>query len=223
MDIMLEGNLDSIITDDIGFLTAQDEPGQQAGHRSCLWNGLLGSTPGHPFLIATIENVVNNIRNRFTSVDYDDMLCPNPVLSVSHSTDMLFTCGPCILGASINDVLRRHRQTSFDYGDIDLFETEKKDQDGAIVLEADDPRLKIHGRSLLLKQNKDDMGAHRFTDAKNNVIVASTDLPDSDDRPKSLVHYSKTHEKIGIYGLNNVYADSVRANEVIQMRIADDS
>jgi hypothetical protein len=183
----------------------------------------MASTPGHPFLIRTIENVVNNIRNRFTSVDYDDMLCPNPVLSVSHTTDMLFTCGPCILGASINDILKRHRQTSFDYGDIDLFETEKSKHEGMIVLEADDPRLKIRGRSLLLKQNKDDMGAHRFTDDKNNIVVASTDLPDSDDRPKSLVHYSKTHEKIGIYGLNNVYADNIRANEWIQIRIANDS
>jgi hypothetical protein len=223
MDIMLEGNLDLILTDDLGFMTAQDEPGMQAGHRSCLWNGLMASTPGHPFLIRTIENVVNNIRNRFTSVDYDDMLCPNPVLSVSHTTDMLFTCGPCILGASINDILKRHRQTSFDYGDIDLFETEKSKHEGMIVLEADDPRLKIRGRSLLLKQNKDDMGAHRFTDDKNNIVVASTDLPDSDDRPKSLVHYSKTHEKIGIYGLNNVYADNIRANEWIQIRIANDS
>jgi hypothetical protein len=41
----------------------------------------------------------------FTSVDYDDMLCPNPVLSVLHSVDMLFTCGPCILGAAINTVI----------------------------------------------------------------------------------------------------------------------
>jgi hypothetical protein len=222
MDIVLEGNLDSILTDDVGFMTAQDEPGTQAGHRSCLWNGLMASTPGHPFLVQTIENVVNNIRNRFTSVDYDDMLCPNPVLSVAHSTDMLFTCGPCILGASINDVLKRHRQTSFEYGDIDLFEVEKKEQDGMIVVEADDARLKIRGRSLLLKQSKEDMGAHRFTYDKNNIVVASTDLPDSDDRPKSLVHYSKTHEKIGIYGLNNVYADSHRANEMIRIRIADD-
>jgi hypothetical protein len=223
MDIVLEGNMDSVLADDVGFMTAQDEPGSQAGHRSCLWNGLMASTPGHPFLIRTIENVVNNIRNRFTSVDYDDMLCPNPVLSVSHTTDMLFTCGPCILGASINDVLRRHRQTSFEYGEMDLFETEKAEQEGAIVLKADDPRLEIRGRSILLKQNKDDMGAHRFTYDETNIVVASTDLPDSDDRPKSLVHYSKTHEKIGIYGLHNVYADNKRANEVIRIRMADDS
>jgi hypothetical protein len=78
-----------VIDSDVGFLTAQDEPGTEAGHRSCLWNGLMASTPGHPFLIRTIENVVNNIRNRFTSVDYDDMLCPNPALSVSHTADMV--------------------------------------------------------------------------------------------------------------------------------------
>lgn len=104
MDIMLESNLDHALSASVGFVTAQDEPGEKIGHRSCLWNGFLASAPGHPFLAKTIENVVNNIRNRFTSVDYDDMLCPNPVLSVSHTVDTLFTCGPCILGASINDV-----------------------------------------------------------------------------------------------------------------------
>jgi len=74
MDILLESNLDRVIPPSVGFVTAQDEPGEKIGYRSCLWNGFLASAPGHPFLARTIENVVNNIRNRFTSVDYDDML-----------------------------------------------------------------------------------------------------------------------------------------------------
>lgn len=95
MDVLLETNLDEAVADDVGFMTPIDEPGIHVGHRSCLWNGLLAVAPGHPFLAKTIEIVVNNIRNRFTSVDYANMLCPNPVLSVLHSVDTLFTCGPC--------------------------------------------------------------------------------------------------------------------------------
>ena len=229
MDVLLESNLDDILDGSIGFLTAQDEPGEAAGHRSCLWNGLMASAPAHPFLMKTIETVVNNIRNRFTSIDYDDMLCPDPILSVSHTTDMLFTCGPCILGASINKVLRRHPQTSFEHGELDFFETERSHAIGSgifedvtvsggsiFLMDTEDPRLSIPGRSILLKQNKQDMGAHRFTFQQANIVVASTDLPDYDDRPKSLVHYSKTHEKFGIYGLNKLYVDDQRANEEIQ-------
>ena len=95
MDVLLETNLDEAVADDVGFMTPIDEPGIHVGHRSCLWNGFLAVAPGHPFLAKTLELVVNNIRNRFTSVDYANMLCPNPVLSVLHSVDTLFTCGPC--------------------------------------------------------------------------------------------------------------------------------
>ena len=226
MDILLESNLDQAIDGSIGFLTAQDSPGETIGHRSCLWNGLMAAAPGHPFLTQTIQNVVNNVRNRFTSVDYDDMLCPNPVLSVSHTVDTLFTCGPCILGASLNDVLKRHRQTGFEFGEIDLYETEKKrhKNEGSskrvtIAVEPDDPRLLIPGRSLLLRQNKEDMGSHRFTHAAANLIVAATDMPEYDDRPKSIEHYSKSHVKFGVYGLSKLYTNSDRANEEISFRV----
>jgi len=225
MDILLESNLDEAIDGSIGFMVPQDSPGETIGHRSCLWNGLMSVSPGHPFLAQTIQNVVNNVRNRFTSVDYDDMLCPNPVLSVSHTVDTLFTCGPCILGASMNDVLQRHRQTGFEFGDIDLYETErKKHKDSSssskrITVDPDDPRLLIPGRSVILRQNKEDMGSHRFTNAAANHIIATTDMPEYDDRPKSIEHYSKSHVKFGVYGLTKLYKDSHRANEEVVIRI----
>lgn len=225
MDILLESNLDQAIDGSVGFLTAQDSPGIASGHRSCLWNGLMASAPGHPFLAQTIQSVVNNARNRFTSVDYDDMLCPNPVLSVSHTVDTLFTCGPCILGASLNDVLKRHRQTGFEFGEIDLYETEKTlhpengNKRKTIFVEPDDPRLLIPGRSLLLRQNKEDMGSHRFTHAASNLIIAATDMPEYDDRPKSIEHYSKSHVKFGVYGLTKLYTNNHRANEEISIRV----
>ena len=108
MDVLLESNLDNSIPPDVGFLTPIDEPGIKVSHRMCLWNGLLAVAPGHPIIARVIELVVNNIRNRFTSVDYDNMLFPSPVLSVSHSVDMVFIACSCILGSALNDVLRRH-------------------------------------------------------------------------------------------------------------------
>ena len=218
MDILLESNLDEVIQPTVGFMTPQDSPGMTIGHRHCLWNGLMAAAPGHPFLAQTVQNVVNNVRNRFTNVDYDDMLCPDPVLAVSHTVDTLFTAGPCILGASLNDVLKHHRQRSFEYGDIDLFQSEH--EKGKIVVDPDDPRFLIPGRSIILKQQKEDMGCHRFTWDEENMIVASTDMQDYDDRPPSLEHYSKTHEKFGVYGLHKLYTDSKRANEEFRVTLA---
>jgi hypothetical protein len=83
-DVMLESNLDKLIPPSVGFMTPEDIPGMTVGHAHCLWNGFLAAAPGHPFLAQTIQNVVNHVRNRYTSIDYDDMLCPNPVLTVSH-------------------------------------------------------------------------------------------------------------------------------------------
>lgn len=233
MDVILEANLDAAVANDVGFMTPIDEPGTNVGHRSCLWNGLLAVAPGHPFLAKTIEIVVNNIRNRFTSVDYDDMLCPNPVLSVSHSVDTLFTCGPCILGGAINAVLGRHMQDQFEIGDVDIWRKERERQaqsqrkdelpkgksgdNISVIVRPDDPRLLIPGRTIILQQNKQDMGAHRFTWVEKNLMVAGTDMPDYDDRPPDKEHYSKTHEKVGVYGLKKLYTDNVSADEEIRI------
>jgi hypothetical protein len=197
---------------------------------------LLAVAPGHPFLAKTIELVVNNIRNRFTSVDYDDMLCPNPQLSVSHSVDTLFTCGPCILGAGINTVLRRHKQSEFEVGDVDVWkstktsteselwaqevvsgrELQKRDTTAPAYIQ--DPRHLIPGRTIILQQNKQDMGAHRFTHSDRSLIIAATDMPDYDDRPPTVEHYSKSHEKFGVYGVKRLYTDAEdRANEYIRV------
>jgi hypothetical protein len=218
MDILLESNLDEIIHPTVGFMVPQDSPGMTVGHRHCLWNGLMAAAPGHPFLAKTIENVVNNVRNRFTSVDYDDMLCPNPVLAVTHTVDTLFTAGPCILGASVNDVMNLHRQHGFEPGDMDIFQSEHE-QGKFVVDPTDDPRFLIPGRSIILKQIKEDMGSHRFTWEDRNLIAAATDMPDYDDRPPTMEHYSKTHEKFGVYGLHKLYADSNRANEEFKITI----
>ena len=226
MDVLLESNLDNSIPPDVGFLTPIDEPGIKVSHRMCLWNGLLAVAPGHPIIVRVVELVVNNIRNRFTSVDYDNMLCPSPVLSVSHSVDMLFTAGPCILGSALNDVIGNHMQDEIDQGEIDIWGEDEELIDQRLFHEReenvifDDPRLFMPGRTVILQQMKQDMGAHRFTLLEENMIVAGTDFPDYEDRPNVKgKHYSKTRVKAGIFGLHSLYHDDNNADEIIRIFI----
>jgi hypothetical protein len=226
MDIMLEANLDLAVGPNVGFMVPQDEPGTPIHRRMCLWNGLIASAPGHPFLAKVIETVVNNVRNRFTSVDTDHLFCPDPELSILHAFDTLFTAGPCILGAMVNKVLGRNGQTPFEAGELDLWESSKQKalaKGTEFIIGVDDkPSKKIPGRTIILHQNKWDMGSHRFSNLEKNQIVAATDLPDSDDRAnqaKPPEHYSKTHVKTGIYGLDRLYTDNVRANEELRFYV----
>jgi hypothetical protein len=127
----------------------------------CLWNGFIAAAPGHPFLAKTIETVVNNVRNRFTSVDYDNLFCPNPEMSILHAFDTLFTAGPCILGSMVNKVLGRHGQTPFEAGELDAWETSRRqasEKGTSFVIGLDDkPMLRIPGRTIILHQNKWDV------------------------------------------------------------------
>jgi hypothetical protein len=163
VDIQLQSNLDITVPPDVGFMAPFDQvsypkpeslhcddestyenlslsfqPGVHAGHRMCLWNGLMAAAPGHPFIAKVVERVVNTVRNRYTSVDMDNLFCPNPELSVLHAYDMLFTAGPCILGAMVNEALGRDGQTHYDAGEL--------------------PRVEnVPGRSIVLNQRKSDV------------------------------------------------------------------
>ena len=118
-------------------------------------------------------------------------------------------------------------QTEFAIGDVDVWQKERTAAENTASkgssdgnnnnVAADDQRLLIPGRTVILEQNKNDMGAHRFTWADRHLIIASTDMPDYDDRPPSKEHYSKTHEKAGVYGMRKLYTDTKRANEEIRI------
>jgi len=237
MDVLLESNLEASIPPDVGFMTPYDAPGEAFGTRHCLWNGLIAVAPGHPFMAKAIENVVNGIRNRFTAVDTDNLLCDGsrtPELSISHAYDTLFTAGPCILGMTVNGVLGRHLQQTFEAGEL-VSEIDLKKTNEDLMM------AHIPGRSIILQQNKRDMGAHRFTLLEKNLLVAATDMPDYDDRQygqkqpdddeedeesednggRAGEHYSKTHVKVGVYGLNGLYKPGHIANENIRILVID--
>lgn len=196
----------------------------------CLWNGFIAAAPGHPVLAKAIETVVNQVRNRFTSVDVDATFCPNPELSVLHAYDTLFTAGPCLLGATLNRLLGRHGQSSFSAGILDPWEDFQlrqlaRESTEAVVEGVEDAARRIPGRIVLLKQDKWDMGAHRFTLLERNLVVTATDLPDSNDRETleetpEHEHYSKTHAKTGIYGVEHLYVDRRKANEDIRIVVS---
>jgi mannosyltransferase OCH1-like enzyme len=213
MDVMLESNLDAAVPPDIGFMVPVDEPGSKPGFRMCLWNGMMAAAPAHPFLARAIDRIVHNIRNRFTVVDYDQIMCNNPTdkdkpeLSVPHAFSTLFTAGPCILGMTVNEVLGRPLQQTFEHGEL------KTD-------------VQVPGRTVILKQNKWDMGAHRFTWADNNLVVAATDMPDYDDRKDlkgedkdQAKHYSQTLDRMNLYGYVKVYVDRETAHERVMFQV----
>ncbi|KAL7578974.1 hypothetical protein ACA910_019021 [Epithemia clementina (nom. ined.)] len=220
VDIILESNLDASVPPDAGFVVPVDEPGIEAKLRMCVWNGFIATAPAHPFLAQVIETVVNQVRNRYTSVDVDATFCPDPELSVLHAFDTLFTAGPCALGAAINRVMGRNGQSSFTAGEMvfnDGTKTGNKD------VSSSTSSTVVPGRTIILHQNKWDMGGHRFTLLEQNLVVAATDLPDSDDREseantlsgntKKKEHYSKTHASVGIYGLEHLYNDDLADNK----------
>jgi hypothetical protein len=147
-DIMLQSSLEYAIPPDVGFMAPVALPGLPVHNQMCLWNGFIAAAPGHPYLMQAIETVVNQVRNRFTSLDIDASFCtkgnPDPELSISHAHDDLFTTGPCLLGASVNRVLKRHPQSSFEPGNLD---TASHDENGIIP-----------GRTVALSFNLWDMG-----------------------------------------------------------------
>jgi hypothetical protein len=227
------------------FALPPQKPGKRAGHQLCLWNGLLASAPAHPFLAKAIETIVNHVRNRFTSVDNDETFCeyhPNQTdtenleLSVLHHHDTLFTAGPCLLGSTVNRVLGRPAQTSFSAGEVKAA-WDDKDSSSQIKLgtsfvqgipsgaDSDQQKqVRVPGRTIILRQNKKDMGSHRFTFVENNLLIASTDFPGSKDlkinkdNPQQK-HYSSTHAYIGIYGVEELYTDRIIAYEDIRILV----
>ena len=60
------------------FARYDPKPGRQHDHGMCLWNGLLATAPGHPYLARAMEQVTNGVRNRFTLVDVENSMCPAP-------------------------------------------------------------------------------------------------------------------------------------------------
>ena len=127
----------------------------------------------------------------------------------------------------MNRVLGRNGQTSHVPGELHgLWSGDQREltEQGTSFVLVDDGLMshRLPGRTIILHQNKWDMGAHRFTLLEQNLVVAATDLPDSNDREHQedsgpTEHYSKTHAKVGVYGVEHLYVDRERAHETIRI------
>jgi hypothetical protein len=152
------------------------------------------------------------IRNRFTSVDVYDMLCPTPIFNVCDGFVLLYYTGPCMLGMSLNAFLGRDLQAHIATGEVDLWEVEKKKAaatDSEFYISPTDSRLLAVGKIVVLDNLLDDLGAHRFVWKERNMLVCATDMPDSDDRPKNVQHYSKSRMYHGVYGVKRCVSRSL--------------
>lgn len=207
IDVLLIAKLDTAIDDNIGFMVPFDSPGGGINNQVCLWNGFIASAPGHPIIAQAIKTVVNNVQNRFTSLDIMNTYCPDPDLHLMHMYDVLFTAGPCVLGASVNQVFGRDRNTKYEAGDVYSQVNFTLDDDGS----RSNAKLKVPGRTVILEQNKKDMGVHTFIFPEKNLMIAATDFPDYDDRTRldssSKIHYSTIRKENEVYGVTGLYSN----------------
>jgi hypothetical protein len=222
VDVLLDGSLDSFITPTMSFFAPRDAVGEYAQGPYCLWNGLLGAAPGHPFIVRAVERLVNLILDRSDLLDFEREIA----LKSGRDTELwkvrvlpeLMLSGPCALGVSVNEVLENSPVTNIDVGWM------------ANTSEVYNPSEL--GDVLILMQDKHDMGAMRFTDVERNILVASTDMPGLSKKPLSpkgyfrtpetKAHYSKAvkgWKGFHIWGTNDVYIDSLVSNELVKINL----
>jgi len=200
VDTNRTSDLDLAIPRDVGFAVPIANSGAP---RSCLWNGFMAAAPAHPYLATAIEMSVNNIRNRYNTVDITDRLCPMPKLSELWNHDIYSVTGPFLLGMAINTVHETSAQAPFAAGTLDR-------PNGG---------LNGYGRTIILNKGKDKTSPNRikpksfFDNDNKSIIWAQTDLAPSENKRK---HYSKA-------SMAEVYVDNVSSDEVIRISVYDEN
>jgi Glycosyltransferase sugar-binding region containing DXD motif len=237
IDIMLQGSLDALITSTLSFFVPRDIPCEYAGAAYCLWNGLIGSTPGNPILVRAVERLVNFIEDRADLYDMERDTClrsqwlpsrdPMEAYEVwkLRSEPLLVLSGPCGLGMATNEALQRSPLASIPLGWMSLDPVPIGGLDG-------------HGDALILLGDKYDLGEFRISHPETGMIIAATDI--LSDIDKSVVemdpaftvpnvtlrqrittpqHYSKSKSDNVIWGAANVYKDNLVRSERILLNL----
>jgi len=174
---MLETNLDAILTPNLSFLAARDDgPGDH-----CLWDGLIGASPGHPFVARAIELFIENLCDR----SVERVLCqfqgPSVPLWKGRTFPLEHQFGSCALGMAVhkglghNDLMEDFQLGSF---------SSRTDNDCIILMVRisliyfiEEIKWQTHDSSFVLFQmSRDDTGAFRCTDIERNLLVASTGM-----------------------------------------------
>ena len=120
IDVLLDSTLDSFVTPELSFFAPIDAVGEELDEKFCLWNGFMGASPGHPFLVRTVERSLNLIEHRADILDIEHEMClingPDFENWKTRFLPSLMLTGPCALGASVNEALERDSLTKFDVG-----------------------------------------------------------------------------------------------------------
>lgn len=223
IDVLLEVNLDNFITPAMSFFAPRDAVGEYANGQYCLWNGLIGAAPGHPFLVKAVERLINMILDKADILDLERDICH---ISGKDSTETwkvravpeLLLSGPCGLGVSINEALHKDPTARFEVGWITP--SAFKSQDSFSDL----------GDVMILMQDKNDLGAMRFTDVERNILVASTDMPGLSKLPLSTSgsirksqgrkHYSLAAMGSWLWGTRDIYNNMNVSNEYVNLQVS---
>ena len=229
VDVMLDATLNSFVTPTTGFFVPLDAVGQQVDEKFCLWNGLIGSAPGHPFIVRAVERMMTLILNRADMYDMEREICRNErhkgEIWKTRIEPNLLLSGPCALGVAVNEALGRDPVSKFHVG-LEL-------ETGNVL-----SSQSIPGKTLILVLDKNDLGALRMSDVDRNVIVATTDMqglskdpvktspsrlgsvPKENKTPgERPPHYSLAGKGDWLWGTRYVYSDDLTANEIITFKI----
>lgn len=210
IDVQLDTDLDSFLEASISFFVPRDCPiDRWPNSNYCLWNGFMGSVPGHPILVQAVEDLMNNVLNRFDYYDVEGALIRRDIgteIWKLRSIPILLLTGPCALGISLNKAAQvSNALRGFPLGWL-------PEMEGVLFLHTD----------------RYDAGELRFTDLDRNILVASTNadalarkpiISENKSNPvakKESVHYSKSESEI--VGSHGVYRDNIAANEWITLR-----
>lgn len=187
IDVMLDINLDYFISSNLSFFAPRDVNIDMLPNSNyCVWNGLLGSSPGHPIVVKALEDLVNRALQRQDYLDIESELCHRDVSTEVwklRCSPMLILTGPCALGISLSDAIGV-----------------KKPLDGLALgwLRTDNLSSKHYppdyewGDVLVLLLDRYDLAELRFTDIGRNLLVASTNQDRIATRP---VHDSVSEHK----------------------------
>lgn len=116
-DVALNTNLETFLTPSLSFFVPRDSLSDFAANATtCLWNGLIGAAPGHPFLAKAVEKLLTYIVNRADYYDLERALChtsgEETELWKARTLPILMISGPCMLGAAVNEALGRRSALS---------------------------------------------------------------------------------------------------------------
>jgi hypothetical protein len=120
VDVLLEANLNFLLTTQMSFFVPRETIRDLAGDDYCLWNGLIGAAPGHPIIAKAVERLLASISNRADYLDVEQYAChlggrKTPVWKL-RALPTLILSGPCALGMATNEVLGRDILSKFEPG-----------------------------------------------------------------------------------------------------------